>query len=74
MRPGHGRDFRIDIFRGYGKSRWLLNQIANAFQKSLIFSLINGLSLMLDMPGINQRLQFLTLFKQNGVSWRKFIQ
>ena len=70
----HGRDFRINIFRSDGKSRWFFNQITDALQKGLIFSLINRLTLMVDMPRINLRLNIFPLCQQFGIAGSEFAE
>ena len=71
LRSSHGRNFRINIFGRDGKRAWFFNQITDVLQKGLIFSLIDRLALVIDMPGVNLRLQLFPFGQQLRIAGRE---
>ena len=67
LRPGHRRDFCIDVLGADLERRRFGNEVADFAQEGLVFSLIDRFSGAGDMPGINLRLQIIALGQQRAI-------
>ena len=74
MRPGQGRDFRIDVLRFNGEIRGLGEQIADVAQKRLVGSGVQRAPLAPGVPGIDGVLKLIAPGKQGSVDRPEFIE
>ena len=71
LRPGHRRDLGIDILRRHREGRRLGDEVADFGQEGLVFGRIMRLASPRHVPGIDLRLQAITLGQQAAVHWHQ---